>query len=815
MGIVAATAAGNAWLMQPMLDKVFVGHDTTLLYVIPAGVIVMAFAKGLAGYGQAVLMMTVGQRIVADMQKMLFARMMRADLAFFHANPTGTLVARFINDASMLRSSATSLLAGLGKEAVTAIGLVILMFYQDWMLAMVSVIAFPFVVRPLARLGRRMRRISTNTQVEVGRLTTLLDQVFQGARHVKAYGMEHYEQRRADTVIERLFHLVQRAQRVRSIPSPLMETLGGVAVAGVILYGGHQVIIGERTPGAFFSFITALLLAYQPMKVLASLNIGLQEGLAAAARLFAMLDIEPDIRDRPNARPLAFKSGAIRFDNVTFDYPNGTRALDGVELTVPAGKTVALVGASGAGKSTIFNLIPRFYDIVGGSITIDGVDIRDATIASLRATIALVSQEVSLFDDTVRANIAYGRLDAPEQDIVAAAAAAAADGFIRELSDGYNTEVGEHGTKFSGGQRQRIAIARAMLKNAPILLLDEATSALDTRVRTPSASGVAAIDGGPHHARHRSSAVDGHRRRPDLRHRPRPGHRTWHSCRVNAQGRCLCPALFAAIRRAGPARRSRRGAGGARLNHVADEAAWPLERRARRCCAGRSRSIFGLSGGPIAGARKVTRALTRAMPRGRPYIGAFWHGRLLMMPHGRPRVMPLAMLISPHGDGRIIAEAVRHLGIDIIPGSSNRGAGPALRALVRTLQHGSCVAITPDGPDGPAMAATAGVIQVARLSGAPIFPITYATSRRRILASWDRFHLPLPFGRGIFLVDAPITVPPDADDARVEALRSHLETRLRAITAEADRRMGHGAVAPGTLSRNAFRARRRATARPG
>lgn len=199
----------------------------------------------------------------------------------------------------------------------------------------------------------------------------------------------------------------------------------------------------------------------------------------------------------------------------------------------------------------------------------------------------------------------------------------------------------------------------------------------------------------------------------------------------------------------------------------------------------------------------------------RSYIGAFWHGRLLMMPYGWPRVMPLAMLISPHGDGRLIADAVRHLGVDIIAGSSNRGAGPALRALVRTLQQGSCVAITPDGPDGPAMAATAGAIQLARLSGAPIFPITYATSRRRILASWDRFHLPLPFGRGIFIVDPPIVVPPDANDAAIEVLRSHLETRLRAITAEADRRMGHGAVAPGTLNRNAFRAQRRAAARPG
>jgi subfamily B ATP-binding cassette protein MsbA len=480
MAVAAGTAAGNAWLMQPMLDRVFVGHDERLLYIIPAAVVAMAIAKGIAGYGQAVLMVTVGQRIVADIQNAMFARMMRADIAFFHANPTGTLVARFINDAGMMRSAATSILAGLGKELVTAIALVALMFHQDWVLALVSVGVFPFLVQPLSRLGRRMRRVSTNTQVEVGRLTTLLDQVFQGARHVKAYGMEAHEQRRAESVIERLYQLVQRAQRVRSIPSPLMETLGGMAVAGVILYGGHQVLIGARTPGAFFSFITAMLLAYQPMKVLASLNIGLQEGLAAASRIFTMLDLEPEIRDRPGAAPLRIAGGEIRFSDASFDYPGGARALDRIDLLVPAGKTVALVGASGAGKSTILNLIPRFYDVGGGGIAIDGTDIRDVTLASLRGAIALVSQEVSLFDDSIRANIAYGRPGASEDEIVAAARAAAADGFIRELPHGYDTEAGEHGIKLSGGQRQRIAIARAMLKNAPMLLLDEATSALDT-----------------------------------------------------------------------------------------------------------------------------------------------------------------------------------------------------------------------------------------------------------------------------------------------------------------------------------------------
>jgi len=480
MSVVAATTALNAWLMQPMLDRVFVAHDETLLYIIPAGVVALAVLKGFGGYAQSVLMTTIGQRIVADIQLGLFAKLMRADLAYFHANPTGGLMARFINDANMLRSAATMILAGIGKEAVTAAFLAALMFYQDWVLALIATIAFPLAVQPLSRIGRRMRRVSTNTQVEIGQFMTLLDQVFQGARHVKAYGMEEYEKSRAGAVIERLYRLVERAQRVRSISSPLMETLGGIAIAGVILYGGHQVVVGSRTPGAFFSFVTALLLAYQPLKSLANLSTSLQEGLAAAQRIFAVLDIEPEIQDRPGARALAITGGEIRFDAVRFQYASGGLALDDVSIAVPAGKTVALVGASGAGKSTILNLIPRFYDVAEGSVSIDGTDIRDATLASLRGAIALVSQEVSLFDDTVRANIGYGRLGADERDIVAAATAAAADVFIRALPKGYDTEVGEHGIKLSGGQRQRLAIARAMLKNAPILLLDEATSALDT-----------------------------------------------------------------------------------------------------------------------------------------------------------------------------------------------------------------------------------------------------------------------------------------------------------------------------------------------
>jgi ATP-binding cassette, subfamily B, bacterial MsbA len=329
-------------------------------------------------------------------------------------------------------------------------------------------------------MSRRMRKVSLNFQDEMGHYNALLSQVFQGARHVKAYGMEAHETARAVALTERIYRLFERASRVRAAASPLMEGLGGVGIALVILYGGWQVTHGARTAGDFLSFVTALMLAYQPFKQLSGLNVTVQEGMAAAQRIFEMIDIEPAIQDRPDAKPLEVTEGAVRLEKVSFAYGTGEMVLNEIDLDIPAGRKVALVGPSGAGKSTVLNLIPRFYDVGGGRLTIDGQDVRGATLASLRGAIGLVSQEVSLFDDTVRANIAYGRPDASEAEIVAAARQAAAHDFIMDLPKGYDTVVGEMGTRLSGGQRQRLSIARAMLKNAPILLLDEATSALDT-----------------------------------------------------------------------------------------------------------------------------------------------------------------------------------------------------------------------------------------------------------------------------------------------------------------------------------------------
>jgi ATP-binding cassette, subfamily B, bacterial MsbA len=481
MAVAGGSTALRAWLMQPVLDRIFIARQSSLLLLLAAAALLLALVKGLADYAQSILMTRVGQRVITDVQSALFSRLIRADLAYFNANPSGRLISRLVNDVGLLRSAAANVLTGIGRDAVTVVFLVGVMFYQDWELAIVAFFAFPAAIRPIVRIGRRMRRVSANTQVEMGQLTTLLSQIFQGARYVKAYGMEDYEIDRAGGLFERLYSLADRANRTRARAAPLMEVLGGAAIALVIFYGGHEVILGTRTPGAFFSFITALLLAYQPVKSLATLNASLQEGLAAAQRVFDVLDIEPAIRDRPGARPLRVAGGEIRLEGVRFGYHPGTVALDDISLTVPAGSTVALVGPSGAGKSTLLNLIPRFYEVDGGQIAIDRQDIGSVTLASLRGAIALVSQEVSLFDDTVRANIAYGRFGARDDEIEAAAAAAGAERFIRELPHGYDTLVGEHGVRLSGGQRQRLAIARAMLKDAPILLLDEATSALDSQ----------------------------------------------------------------------------------------------------------------------------------------------------------------------------------------------------------------------------------------------------------------------------------------------------------------------------------------------
>ena len=473
--------------------------------LLPATIIGLAVVSGLAGYFEAVNMELIGHRMVANLQTSMYRGIIRADLQFFHDNAVGNLISRFINDANLLRYSMAKALTGLVKDSLLVLFLLMILIFHNWSLALLTVFVFPLALYPIVRIGKRLRKISRNTQVETGDLTTILDETFQGARHVKAYTMEERESQRASDAIERVFRLTRKAARVQAISRPLMESLGGIALACAILYGGLQVIEGAMTTGELASFMAALLAAYKPMKNIANLNATLQQGLAAAQRVFSVLDLRSSITDREDARPIPNVRGEIDFEDVRFRYTEKSTALNGIDLHVDAGKTIALVGPSGAGKSTVLNLIPRFYDVDNGRVTIDGQDVRDVTLDSLRDNIALVSQEILLFDDTIRANIAYGKPDATHEEIARAASDAGAADFISQLADGYDTHVGGRGAKLSGGQRQRIAIARAMLKDAPILLLDEATSALDTETERQVQAALARLKRG------RTTVVIAHR----------------------------------------------------------------------------------------------------------------------------------------------------------------------------------------------------------------------------------------------------------------------------------------------------------------
>ncbi|MDE0335031.1 MAG: ABC transporter ATP-binding protein [Defluviicoccus sp.] len=480
MAVVAAATAGTAWLLEPALDEIFGAHDREMLYLVPVAILALALIGGGAFYLQAVLVAWVEERVVADFRRDMYVRLMGADLGFFVNTQTGNLIARFTSDAAVLRRSLLRAMTGAIRHGLKLAALVGVMVYQEWLLALIAVVVFPLASWPIVSIGRRIRRAAAIMQARIADLTVRLDESFPAARLIKAFRMERAEIARADTAIEQVFKRSYRAARIAAITRPVMEALSGVMVAVVILVGGSMVIAGSMTTGEFSSFLGALLLSYQPVKALAGLNNVLQEGLAAAQRVFAVLDIEPDIVDAPDARTLTIEGGEIRFDKVSFSYTPDIRALVDVDIRAPAGATVALVGPSGAGKSTLLNLIPRFYDVDEGTISVDGRDIRQVTLASLRDSIALVSQEVTLFNDTIRDNIAYGREGATADEIVAAAKNAGAHDFIESLPDGYDTQAGELGERLSGGQRQRISIARAMLKDAPILLLDEATSSLDT-----------------------------------------------------------------------------------------------------------------------------------------------------------------------------------------------------------------------------------------------------------------------------------------------------------------------------------------------
>ena len=480
MAIVAAMTGAQAYIVQPALDELLVTGDATLLWLLPLAFVAIILAKTAAAYGQTVIMRKIALRIVQKIQGRMFDRLVAADLAYIDRRPTGQLVARFLSDVQVMGSTLTEPFVSLVRDSLTAGVLVGVMFYNNWRLALATFIVFPVSAYIVVNLGRRTRRAARGAQQETGVLTGFLDDTLKGIRQVKAYGMERYEQDRADGLFASLFGLAYKIARIQARSAPMLEALGGFVFAAILGYGGYQVLHQQTTVGGFMAFFVAMLLAYQPMRRIANVNARLQQGLAAAERVFEIVDYRPDIADAPGATDLPAGSKGVRLDSVDFSYGDTAPALHGVTLEAPPGEITALVGPSGAGKSTVLNLIPRFYDVSAGAVTIGGHGITEVSLESLRASIALVTQESGLFNDTVRNNIAYGRPDATENEIIEAARNAAAHDFISRLPQGYDTMVGERGVILSGGQRQRLSIARAMLKNAPILLLDEATSALDT-----------------------------------------------------------------------------------------------------------------------------------------------------------------------------------------------------------------------------------------------------------------------------------------------------------------------------------------------
>ena len=481
MAIIAITTGATAWLLDPAIEKIFLDRDEKMLILIPIAIILTLLIKGIASYIQVYLLTVVGQQIIADTQVKMFSKVIYSDLAWLNQIHSAKIISNFLYDVNLLQGSVSNSLASGMKDLLTLICLLGVMFYQDWRLATVAIIAFPLVGLLSGRLGKRMKKAATESQVETGILASLLSENLDGTRIVKAYQQEESEIKKVSSSILRRMKNIIKAHVTRGAASPFAEFLAGFGIAGALYYAGLRGLQGELPLNEFISFLGAMMLAFQPLRRLAAINTTIQEGFSAAIRVFNLLDQESLINENKDAFDLKVEQGKIELKNVTLSYIGQKQpALNDISLSIPSGQITALVGPSGAGKTSILNLIPRFYDPSNGEVLIDSQDIKNATIKSLRSEVALVSQEPILFDDTVRENICYGKKTAQEDEIISAAKSAAAHEFISELPDGYNTIIGEKGFSLSGGQKQRISIARAFLKNAPILLLDEATSSLDT-----------------------------------------------------------------------------------------------------------------------------------------------------------------------------------------------------------------------------------------------------------------------------------------------------------------------------------------------
>jgi subfamily B ATP-binding cassette protein MsbA len=477
--VVAAMTAATAYLVKPAVEKIFEQKNSQMLVLIPAVIVAVFAFKGIAAYGSKYLLSYVGQDVIRRLRNRLYNHIQALPLAFFQREKTGDLMSRITNDVAIISSMFSSAVTGSIRDGFTIIGLIAVTFFLIPNLAVFTFIIFPIAGYPLFYFGRKIRRVRRGVQEAWADLNAFLHETLTGTKIVKAFSMEDYEKKRFAQKSRRIFRLELKESRVREISSPLMELLGGLGIGFIMWYGGRHVISGTYTFGAFMSFLTAVGLMYQPLKKISRLNNAVQRGMAAIERIYDILERTSDVIETDS--PISIRNGAhrISFQDVSFKYDRDL-VLKNINLEAETGEIIALVGMSGGGKTSLVNLIPRFYDPSQGAVLIDGTDIRQISIATLRSQIAIVTQEPILFNDTVRRNIAYGRVDASEQQIVAAAKSAYAYEFIRAFPEEFDTSIGELGGRLSGGQKQRICIARALVKDAPILILDEATSSLDS-----------------------------------------------------------------------------------------------------------------------------------------------------------------------------------------------------------------------------------------------------------------------------------------------------------------------------------------------
>jgi subfamily B ATP-binding cassette protein MsbA len=480
MGLYAVLNAWSISLLKPVFDRVFVDKNKDVLFFI-AGQIIIAFgAKGAAQYLQSVSMTKLGANFTKRLQCDLYDKLIAQDIEFFNKNNSGKLLVYFMGDLNIIRDTLINSITTLVRDVCSVVFLIVLMFWKSFDMAVAMFILFPIGFYPIVYFGKKIKQIFHSQQNSFGNLYRILTQSFQGIKILKSYSMETFESEKVRDSANTIENIEIKMSKNNNILSPLMEFFGGVAAAGALAYGGYRIVRGTLTTGDFVVFLLAIVAAYQPMKSLANLNSRIQMGIGAITRVFAVMDKMPKIIDKPGARIFKVKKGIIKIEKVKFSYVDGVEILHDIDLEVKEGEKIAIVGGAGSGKSTLINLILRFYDVHGGSIKIDGEDIRDLTIKSLRDNIAFVSQDVVLFDDTIKKNILMGKHNATDEEIIRAAKNAGAHNFIINRNLGYDNIVGEKGGNLSGGQKQMISIARAMLKDAQILLLDEATSALDS-----------------------------------------------------------------------------------------------------------------------------------------------------------------------------------------------------------------------------------------------------------------------------------------------------------------------------------------------